>query len=76
VVFRNRTELAFALAAAQDVAVEAPQDEVESIMSVSATRAGPSSLHGGMTRHRAALFETAGLKLMKNLPLRFFDLRG
>ena len=24
----------------------------------------------------AALFETAGLKLMKNFPLRFFDLRG
>jgi hypothetical protein len=24
----------------------------------------------------AALFETAGLKLMKNLPLRFFDRRG
>jgi len=24
----------------------------------------------------AALLETAGLKLMKNFPLRFFDLRG
>ncbi|MCU1252991.1 MAG: hypothetical protein JWQ49_6020 [Edaphobacter sp.] len=24
----------------------------------------------------AALFETAGLKLMKNFPLRFFDLLG
>jgi hypothetical protein len=24
----------------------------------------------------AALLETAGLKLMKNRPLRFFDLRG
>jgi hypothetical protein len=53
VVFRNRREHVFALAAAQDVAVEAPQVEVESMMNESATRAGPSRLDGGVARHRA-----------------------
>jgi hypothetical protein len=52
VVVRNRREHAFALAAAQDVAVEAPQVEVESMMKESATRAGPSRLDGGVARHR------------------------
>jgi hypothetical protein len=46
-------EHAFALAAAQDVAVETPQVEVESPINESATLAGPSWLGGGVARHRA-----------------------